>query len=85
MNFIFYQLKKLKKHDAKRGDFLARNASGDINFKAWTDKPGHPSAFYDVFQEDARTFMFDKVIKGIIEPFGITMFWLDCDEPCNHR
>jgi hypothetical protein len=32
-------------------------------------------------QAKTRQFMFDHVRRGLVEPYGLAHWWLDCDEP----
>ena len=32
-------------------------------------------------QAKTRQFMFDHVRRGLVEPYGLSHWWLDCDEP----
>jgi len=56
--------------------YFGLNTTGAISFRGFG-----ASAIYDVFNPEARKFMFEKLYEGIIKPFGIEVFWLDADEP----
>ena len=56
-----------------------------------TDKNGQPAATvgpgytYDLFQPEARAYAWNAMQQGWVNQYGLHHWWLDCDEPVNHK
>ncbi len=67
----------------QRGHFIGTQY-GPMAHADWPDKEVASTvqvAFYDATNPEAREFVWSRVKKNYLEPYGITAFWLDACEP----